>query len=117
MVEFLEESRGNLLAIRVTRIVDKHNFEAFIPELKKILADYDDPRFYIELPEFDKATPKAILEDFTNLPSYNKFKKIAVVGDAQWKEAVTAIMGAVMSPSAKYFEFNQKEEAISWVKI
>ena len=117
MVEFLDESRGNLLAVRVTKVVDKYNFEAFNPELEKVVDDYDDPRFYMELPEFDKATPRAIFEDFTNLPSYNKFKKIAVVGDAKWKEVVIEVMGAVMSPATKYFNFDEKEKAISWVKM
>ena len=47
MVEFLDESRGNLLAIRVTKVVDKHNFEAFNPELEKVVEDHKDPRFYM----------------------------------------------------------------------
>lgn len=117
MVEFLDESRGNLLAVRITKVVDKHSFKAFNPELEKVVDDYDDPRIYLELSAFDKVTPRAIFEDITNLPTYNKFKKIAVVGDAKWKEILIEVTGVLMSPTTKYFSLEEKEKAISWVKM
>ncbi|KEO72977.1 SpoIIAA family protein [Anditalea andensis] len=117
MVSFLSESHGNLLAINISKVIDKHTFEAINPELEKVINDHDDPRVYLELPEFENVTPKGLYEDLTNIPSYNKLKKIAVVGDAKWKEILVKISDIMMSPHAKYFNFDEKEEAMSWVKM
>jgi hypothetical protein len=116
MVEFLEETNGNLLAVRITGKVDKQNFERFDPVLDTMLEKQEDPRFYMELLDMDTVTPRAIFEDLKNLPKYNQFTKVAVVGDAKWKELVTKALGAMMKPSAKFFETDQKKEALEWVR-
>ena len=117
MVEFLNESKNNILAIRVTKVIDKHTFEALNPEIVKVLEDHEDPRLYLELPEFENVTPKALFEDLKNIPTYNRFKKIAMVGDAKWKEILIKVTGTVMTPETNYFSFEEKEKAISWVKM
>ena len=116
MVEFLEETDGNLLAVRISGKVDKENFERFDPVLDTLLEKQEDPRFYMELLDLDTVTSRAVLEDIKNLPKYNQFTKVAVVGDATWKELVTKLLGAVMNPSAKFFETDQKKEALEWVR-
>jgi hypothetical protein len=116
MVHYLEESRGNLLAIRVSGVIDRQHFEAFNPVLEQVLNTHKDPRYYLELPAFDKVTPKAILEDIKNLPKYNRFVKVAVVGDAKWMESLITLLGGILKPETKYFDIENKKTAMEWVR-
>jgi len=116
MVTILDKSRGNLLAPTIGGKISEKNFEVLNPILEKTINEHDDPRAYIELREIDKITFKAILEDLSNIPKYNKFKKVAVLGDANWKEMITKALGAIVRPTAKYFNFDGKKEAMEWVK-
>jgi len=116
MVEFLEATKDNLLAIRVEGKVEMEQFERFNPLVDTLLEKHDDPRFYLELLELEQVTPQALLEDIKNLPKYNQMSKVAVVGDARWKEWVTKALGVVMQPEARFFELEQKQEALDWVR-
>jgi len=116
MVNILDESRGNLLALTIEGKISDKDFDVLNPILEKTIDEHDDPRAYIELKEIDGVTFKAILEDLSNIPKYNKFKKVAVVGDANWKEMITKVLGTIVSPTSKYFEFDEKIEAMEWVK-
>lgn len=71
------------------------------PVLEKTIEEHDNPCAYIEILELDHVTPKAVLEDLKNIPKYNQFEKVAIVGDAKWKALITDTVSPFMKPATK----------------
>lgn len=116
MIKILEESKNNLLAVRVRGDIESRDFDILNPILEKTIEEHDHPLAYIELLDLESFTPKAVMEDLKNVPKYNQFEKVAMVGDAKWKEIIIKAAGTLMKSEVKYFNYDQKTEAMAWLK-
>lgn len=116
MIKILEESRNNLLAVRVTGEIEAKDYDILKPILGKTIDEHEKAYAYIEILDLESVTPKAVMEDLKSLPTYNKFEKVAIVGDAKWKKIITDTVGKLLKPSTKYFNFDEKADAMEWVK-
>jgi len=116
MIEILDETQGNLIAVKVKGKINDQDYEKFNLLLEKTLKDYDRPNIYCEIYELKMPSPQAIWEDIKNIPNYNKMGKGAFVSDQKWIETVTKVLDKPMSPDIKFFNFDQKAEAKEWVK-
>lgn len=115
MIEILEKTKGNLLAIQVKGKLTKADYDIFNPILEKTIKDYKKPKLYCEIMELDMPTFKAIWEDIKNIPNYNKLEKCAVVGTKDWYEPMVKFFGKLISPEVRYFSIEQKDLANDWL--
>jgi hypothetical protein len=116
MLKVLDETRSDLLALRISGRIEGNDIEKMNPLLEKMLKDYEKPKVYVEIDELDMPTAKAVWEDLKNTPKYNKFGKCAVVGSKEWHEVVAKLSGSILGPEVKYFNFDEKTEAMAWLK-
>ena len=116
MVEILEETKGNLIAVRVKGKITSDDYAVFNPLMEKTLKDYEKPHAYIEVHELEMPGADALWEELKNLPDYNKFGKCAVVSDQEWLDTMAKVADKPMSPDIKFFTFDQKEKAREWLK-
>jgi hypothetical protein len=116
MIEKLEESSDNILAFRISGKIKKGDYDILNPAMEKHLIKNDDPKMFIEVGVLDGFTTKALFEELKNIPDYDKFTKIAMVGEKDWKETLTKIFDPIFSPETKYFCFEEKDEALNWLR-
>lgn len=117
MIKILEETKGDLIAIEVKGKLTQEDFNVFNPVLEKTIKDFEKPKVYIEIHELDPPSFQAIWADLSNIPNYNKLEKCAVVGTKDWYEPMTKFFGAMLSPEVKYFNYEQKADAMQWLKL
>lgn len=117
MVEILEEkTHDNVIALKVKGKIDKNDYDKILPLIDLMVKRHNKLNGYAEVHELDGITAKAIWEEIkADIKYLNNFNKVAVVGDATWKEKLTKAADIIPSIESRYFDFNQKDQAIDWV--
>jgi hypothetical protein len=116
MIKLLSQTNQDVLACLVTGKVEEKDYEIFNPALEQTIRNYKSPKMYLEVQEMTGFDIKAAWEDFKNIPDYNKFEKVAVVGDKAWIKMVSKLFDPIIEPQAKYFDLEHKKEAMDWLK-
>jgi hypothetical protein len=119
MLELLQETSGNLVAIRATGEITKEEYDAvMIAAVDKVAKEYTyiNYLFLIET-DLQNFTPAAWMRDaWMSLKNYAKWNKVAVVTDQKFAQKLTGMLSYVMPGEAKGFSFEQLEEAKAWVR-
>lgn len=116
MIKILDETKKDLIAIKVTGELIEKDYDILNPIMEKTLKDYDNPKLYCEIHELDMPTTKAVWEDLKNIPDYNKFEKCAFVSSKDWINSIAKLADTIMKPEVKHYEFREKAVALKWLK-
>ncbi len=112
----LEETEPGLMAIQIKGKVEAKDFELLEPLLEKAMTESGTPKAYVEMVDFDSLSAGAVWADIKHIPDYNKFDKVAIVGDAKWKELMSNASKLIMKPKLKYFDVEERASALEWVR-
>lgn len=108
--------RPELAGIKLTGKATKEDYLAITPYLEDKIANYGKIDLYWELDDFHGWDMGSLWEEVKfDFKHANHFRKVAVVGDAKWEEWLTNLAKPFTSAEVKYFELNQKEEAMNWL--
>jgi hypothetical protein len=116
MVQLVDTSNPELVALKLTGKINKEEYDAIIPTLEEKIKDQDKVRLFCEIDDLDGITPKALWEDLKfDIKHFNDFKKVAVVGDQEWMSYMTAFAKPFVSADVEYFSFTDRNKALDWV--
>lgn len=117
MLQLLEESKGDLVAIRVSGHVDKDDYAVMLPVLEEKIKQHNKISVYAELQDVEAYTLEALWEDVKfDIRHASDFKKAAIVGDEKWLDLLTTMASPFTSAQVKYFDFRERDKAMEWVK-
>ena len=118
MIEILQETRGNILAIKATEKLTVDDYEkVFIPKLDEILGEHEKIRILMYLDEnFHGWEMGAAWDDAKfGTKHWKDCEKIAVVGGPKWVEWSTRIFALLMKGDTKTFDAYKLQDAIKWI--
>lgn len=117
MVMILEDkTAGDLIALSASGTIVKADYEKVWPLVQHLVQQHGNIRIYLEVHEIDMISARALWEEIKmDVKHFRDFSKLAVVGDSFWKQMATFAMGFFTSGGAKYFTFEEKEQAWAWV--
>lgn len=111
-----EKTHGNVVAMRAEGKIEKSDYDRIVPIMEELVKKHDKLDAYVEVKELDKITARALWEEIkADVRFFNNIKKVAVVGDASWKEVLTKAVDILPNIDTKYFDFDQKEKAQQWI--
>jgi hypothetical protein len=117
MYQFLEETGGDLIALRVSGKLDKADYDALLLVIHKAIYDHEQISLYWEMQGFEGWSLGGLWEDGEfGLDNDEYFRRIAVVGEKKWQEWMTAAMKLITMAKVRYFELSEKEAAMAWVE-
>lgn len=116
MFEFLPQTERDLVALRLSGTLDRNDYEAMLPEIKKHLQDFGSLRLYWEMDDFHGWTAGGIWEDgiFDARHAWD-FTRIAMVGEKKWQEWMTKLIKPFTSAEVRYFDVTEREKALAWI--
>ncbi|MCC9137959.1 STAS/SEC14 domain-containing protein [Pontibacter silvestris] len=117
MLQLLEESKGDLAAMRISGQVDKQDYDVMLPLLEEKIKQYKKIRVYAEVQDVDEYSAKALWEEIRyDFKHANNFSQVVIVGDKKWLDWITSAASPFTSADVKYFETSQRTEAINWLE-
>ena len=117
MIQILGETENNLVATKAIEKLTKTDYNKILPVLVDKLKQHEKIRWYFEMEDFKGWELKAFWEDVKfDMHHANDFEKIAMVGEKRWQEWMAKAMKPFTSAEIKYFDLDDKDAAMNWIK-
>lgn len=119
MIEFMQESSGNVLGIRATGKLSKVDYENRLePKLSSLIERFGKVRALFHMDEafqgwdLEAAWANTILD----VRHRADFEKIAIVGAPRWEEWCIKLASVFIAGEVRTFRTHQLREAWDWVR-
>ena len=118
MIEWIETGSKKAVGIRISGKIERADMEKIIGGVKAKFAQNEKLGVYVELESFEGISFEALIQDLKfGLPNIRRFNKKAVVSQKEWLGKIAEISDRVFPGiEIRHFPFEQKEEAMEWVK-
>lgn len=117
MLQLLEESKGDLVAFRISGHVDKNDYDIMLPILEEKIKQYGKINVYAEMQEIEDYTLQALWEDLKfDFRHAADFNKAALVGEQKWLDWLTIAASPFTSATVKHFTLDQRLQALAWIQ-
>ncbi|MBD1398361.1 STAS/SEC14 domain-containing protein [Pontibacter sp. JH31] len=117
MLQLLEESKEDLVALRLTGSIDKYDYQVMLPILEEKIKQYGKVRVYAELQEVEDLSLRALWEDLKfDFRHAADFNRVAIVGNRKWLDWLTVMASPFTTAKVKYFEHIDRDKALHWIK-
>lgn len=113
------QSPDEVVAIRVSRKVDKQEWETVTSAVKDALTRHDQLGLYVDFADLDAMTAGAVLKDIEfslkNIGDFDQFTRMAVVNDAGGIGKLTHLGGKLLPGlETRAFEPGEEKTALQW---
>lgn len=116
MLQLLEESRGDLVAFRISGNVDKNDYNVMLPVLEEKIKQHGKIRVYAEVQDVEAYSLRALYDEVKfDVTHAANFSRAAIVGDSDWIDWLTVMAQPFTTANIKYFDFSQREAAWEWI--
>lgn len=116
MITVLAEPAPDTLAIRMSGILKKEDYDVILPVLKDKIERHDKINLYVEMDQVDEVTSGALWSDIQfDVKHLNDFDRVAMVGDKDWLKWMSKFTDPFSQAEIRYFDQNEKDQAARWV--
>lgn len=116
MLTILNDTKVDLIAIRVSGTLGKDDYAQLERTMEHAIEKHGKLRMYCEITGFKGLTPAALLQELKlDLKYANKVSQMAVAGDAKWEEALAQLAKPFTSAAIKFFPLENKAQAKRWI--
>jgi hypothetical protein len=115
-VEFHEESDGAVLVVRLSEQLNREDYEAFAPEVERLIALRGKINVLVEMHDFHGWDAGALWEDLKfDLKHFNDIERLAFVGEKSWQKGMAVFCRPFTTADVEFFEPERIREAREWV--
>ena len=116
MIKILPVNEKNILAVRASGKLTDADYQAFLPELEKLIRESDCISMYVELEGFQGWDAKAAWDDLKfGMQNNRHFHRIAIVGDNALQYIGVLLSNLFVHGEMKFFDKEHAGEAWDWV--
>lgn len=116
MFKITSKPESNVVAVKIGAAVTKEDYDLALPHLEDKIKSHGKVRLYCEIDNVSTITSEAIKEDLKfDIKHLTDFEKVAIIGERGWEKWLTKIGSVFTSAEVRYYEPQQKAEAMKWV--
>ncbi len=117
MFEIIPVDDRHILAFKVIGKLTDADYQAFLPELEKLIQEQGSISLYIELEDFQGWEAKAAWADLKfDLQHDKDFRRIAIVGDTFLEHSGIVLANFFTRSEMRFFSKDEAESAWDWLK-
>lgn len=115
-IRITEIGGGKIISIAITGTLEKSDYEAFVPEMDRLIEVHGKIRILLELEDFHGWTGGALWED-TKFAArhFADIDRLAIVGDARWEKGMAAFCRVFTTATVRYFDHENRSQAKAWI--
>ncbi len=113
----LEEKDGlKIVTLKFNDVLDKEDYELFVPQLEGLFKDNDKVRFLVEFEDFKGLTPGAFWEEVKfSFKHFNDIDRIAFIGENKKEKLITEFTRPFTKAEVRFFHNAEIENAKKWL--
>lgn len=116
-VQLAEEKRGRVLTVHVTGKLSRADYQQFVPEIDRAVAEHGRIRVLVVMDDFAGWDMGALWEDLKfDARHFSDVERIAMVGEKRWQEGMARFCKPFTTAEIRYFERDQLPEAHLWIE-
>ena len=102
MIEILDQSTGNVLAMRLSGKLLHRDYQQFVPMLEQLIEEHGSVRCFIEMTDFRGVELRALWDEIKfDVRHARQIERCAVVGDRTWQSPGWPVCPSRSSPAPK----------------
>lgn len=111
-----ESETGKTLEFRLSGKLVKKDYEAFVPEVERVVKEHGKIRILVIMRDFHGWDAAALWEDIKfDLKHFADIERLAMVGEKKWQEWMARFCRPFTTAKIKYFDANDTAEAREWI--
>lgn len=115
-ISLREEAGGRVLVIRLGGKLTKADYENFVPEIERLIRRHGKVRMLIQMHDFHGWHLSAQWDDLRfDLKHFTHIERLALVGESQWEEGMTAFCQPFTEATVRYFNEAKSGESLNWI--
>ena len=121
MIEIIPFEESNIIGFRLDGKIDDESFNQTVTGIQAALENNQKIRIYAEVEKLGGMSLETFFENLKAkiefLGELEKFEREAVVSDKSWVETLVKISDKLFpSVDVKHFSFDEKNDALAWIK-
>ena len=114
-IQLTEESGGKVLIIQVSGKLVKADYEQFVPEFERLIAQHGALRLLFDMTDFHGWEASAMWEDAKLIRHYADIERLAMVGETRWQHGMALFCTPFTSAEVRYFDHADLAQAHAWL--
>jgi hypothetical protein len=115
-IQLNEENGGKILAIHVSGKLAKADYEHFVPEFDRLVAQNGKLRVYFDMSSFHGWEASALWADTKfALKHFSDIERLAMVGEKKWQHGMATFCKPFTKATIRYFDHAEAAEARKWL--
>jgi hypothetical protein len=115
-IELREIDGGKTLNIRLSGKLKKADYERFLPEIERLIAQHGKLRILMEMHDFHGWDAGALWEDLKfETKHFKHIERLAMVGETKWEKGMAWFCKPFTTAKIRYFDRQQADEARLWL--
>jgi hypothetical protein len=111
-----EENGGRILAIHVSGMLVRKDYESFVPEFERLVRQHGKLRVLFDLTDLHGWDAGAMWEDLKfDVKHFADIERLAVVGDKKWHNGMATFCKPFTGAAVRYFDHVDTAEAGKWL--
>jgi len=111
-------AEGKFIEIQLTGKLNVEDYEAFIPEIERLIKQEGKLRILLELNDFHGWTAGALWKDTKfALKHFSDIERIAIVGDSKWEHGMAVFCKPFTTADVRYFDTSRLSDAREWIRL
>ena len=117
MIEILDQSTGNLFAMRLSGRLLHRDYQQFVPTLERLIKTHGSVRCFIEMTEFHGIEFRALWDEIKfDARHARQIERCAVVGDRAWERWMTNLSRLIFfHAEIRFYDIAEREKAWEWI--
>jgi hypothetical protein len=115
-IQLNEETNGRILTVHVSGKLASADYEHFVPEFERLVAQNGKLRVLFEMTGFHGWDAGALWADTKfALKHFSDIERLAIVGDKKWEHGMATFCKPFTKATVRYFDHTEATEARSWL--
>lgn len=116
-IQVIAEEGGELLHVVLGGKLHKEDYQAFAPEVDRLVQEHGKLSILLELHDFHGWDAGALWEDLKfDVKHFSDIKRLAIIGETRWEKGMAVFCKPFTTAKVRFFESRQLDVAREWVR-
>jgi hypothetical protein len=111
-----QSTGGKVLEVTLSDKLTRADYDRFVPEVERLLAEHDKLRLLVIMEDFHGWTAGALWDDIKfDAKHFRDIERLAFVGEKRWEHGMATFCKPFTTAKIRFFDPGRLDEARHWL--